>query len=251
MRLGIHARELWNHKLGVAIALVLALLAAGRTYAGDRFPPGLSHGSPETARAATHLLVDTAHSTVVDLRQETYDLEGLTNRALLVSNAMASLPVRERIAARAGVSAAAISMTTPLNAEYPQSVGGSQPADGSFGSPFEYRLNVLANATVPIVDIDTEAPTEVGAKKLANAAADGLAAYLRTVAKDGATPAGAQVRLIQLGRAQVVPVREGAGIAVALLAFALVFALASATVLFVARVRRGWLATAAKLPTAA
>lgn len=250
MRLGRHIHELWDYRLGFAIALVLALLAAGRTYGGDQFPPGLSYSSSDTARAATHVLVDTPQSTVVDLRQETYDLEGLTNRALLVSNAMASLPVREQIAKLAGVPDAAIAMTTPLNAEYPQSVTGSQAIAG-VAPPLEYRLDIQANTTVPVIDIGTEAPTEAGAKELANAAVDGLDAYLRDVARNGATPEDAQVNLIQLGRAQAVPVRDGAGIAITLFVFAFVFALVAATVLFVARLRRGWSTADEKLDGAA
>jgi hypothetical protein len=246
MRLGIRARELWDHKLGVAIALVLALLVAGRTFAGAGFPPGLSSGLPDTARAATQILVDTPHSTVVDLRQETYGLEELTNRGLLVSNAIANPPVQELIAARAGIAAESIAVTTPLDAESASGQQSSQIAGPAF--PTKYRLNVHADVTVPVIDIDTEAPTKAGATKLANAAAEGLEDYLERVARAGATPVSERVRLVQLGRAQAVSVSEGAGIVIAALVFAIVFAFASATVLFVARVRRGW-SPAAGLPT--
>jgi hypothetical protein len=248
MRLGRHLRELWNFKLGAAFVLVVALLAAGLAYAGPSFP----HGSPNKGRAATHVFVDTPQSSIVDLRQDTYDLEGLTNRALLVSNAMASLPVRERIAKKSGVAANEIMMNTPLDAQYPQgTAGGAAPATDLLGSPSKYRLDIQANKTVPVIDIDTEAPTTAAATRLANAAADGLAAYLRTVAKDDATPEDARLRLVQLGRAQAAPVSDGAGIGIALFVFAIVFALASAAVLFVARVRRGWSAADDKLDGAA
>jgi hypothetical protein len=249
MRLGRHLRELWDYKVGVAIVVVVALLAAGRTYAG----PGFPSGPPDTARAATHVFVDTPQSSIVDLRQDTYDLEGLTSRALLVGNAMASLPVREQIADRAGVPAAAIMMNTPLDAQYPQSTsaGAGSPATDLVAAPSEYQLDIQANKTVPVIDIGTEAPTGVAAVRLANAAADGLAAYLRTAATADATPENSQIKLVQLGRAQVVPVRVGAGFGVALFVFAFVFALASATVLFLARVRRGWAAADDRLDRAA
>ncbi|MGH2976257.1 MAG: hypothetical protein ACRDLL_15550 [Solirubrobacterales bacterium] len=237
-------RELWDHKLGFALALVLALLVAGRMAGLGLFPPSLD-GSTGPGRAVTHVLVDTPQSTTVDLRQSTYDIEGLTNRALLVGNAMASPTVRERIAVRAGVAAKAIRTTTPLNAEYPEGVaetGGPQGASGLSPASL-YRLDVQANTTVPVVDINTEAPTREGAVKLADAAAAGLASYLTATAESDETPAGARLDVVQLGRAQPLATAGAAGPISTSIVFALVFAAASATVLFVARVRKGWRAS--------
>lgn len=234
-------RELWGHRLGFAIALVIALLAAGRMYGFSLFPPGVERGSG-SGHAATQILVDTPQSSTVDLRQATYDLDGLTNRALLVSNAMASVQVRERIAARAGAPVNAIRIDTPLNAEYPEGVaenGGLEGVDGLTPAPL-YRLDVQANPTVPLIRIDTEAPTTGAAVKLADAAAKGLESYLTTIAGQGRTRPDSQIDLVQLGRAQPVPTSRGAGPLLTLFVFALVFAGASATVLFVTRVRRGW-----------
>jgi hypothetical protein len=243
MRLGMHMRELWEHKLGFAIALAIALLAAGRTYGFSLFPPGLER-SADNGRAATHVLVDTPQSTTVDLRQGIYDIEGFTNQALLVSNAMASAALRELIASRAGVPANAIRVTTPLNAEYPEAVaesGGPQGAEGlSQASP--YRLGIQANPTVPLIDINTEAPTQDSAVKLADVAADGLNSYLAAIARSNATP-DSRINLVQLGPAQPVATSRGAGWALTLLVFTLVFSAASATVLFVVRVRKGWRAS--------
>jgi hypothetical protein len=238
MRLGMHMRELWEHKLGLTIALAVALLAAGRLYGIGLFPPSLER-SAGGGRAVAHVLVDTPHSTTVDLRQSTYDIDGLTSRALLASNAMASAAVRDRIAGRAGVPAGAIKTSTPLNAEYPEGVaesGGPQGAEGGSPAP-PYRLDIQANPTVPLVDIDTEAPTQRTAVKLAEAAVYGLDSYL---AAAGATLPGSRIVLVQLGRAQPLATSRGAGAALTLLVFALVFAVASATVLFVTRVRKGW-----------
>ncbi len=41
MRLGMHMRELSEHELGFALALALALLAAGRVARIQPFPTGL------------------------------------------------------------------------------------------------------------------------------------------------------------------------------------------------------------------
>jgi len=236
----MHMRELWEHKLGFVIALTIALLAGGRMYGFSLFPPGLERSS-DNGRAATHVLVDTPRSTTIDLRQGTFDLEGLTNQALLVGNAMASPAVRERIARSTGVSVDAIRVSTPLNAERVES-GGAQGVEG-LPQVFPYRLDIQANPTVPLVDINTEAPTEDAAVKLADAAAAGLNSYLATIAGGDAAPADSRVDLVQLGRAQPVATSRGAGPLSTLLVFVLVFAAASATVLFVTRVRKGWRAS--------
>jgi hypothetical protein len=250
MRFGMHMRELWERKLGFAIALAIALLAAGRMYGLGFFPPGLE-GSAGDGRAVTHVLVDTPQSTTVDLRQSTYDIEGLTSRALLVSNAMASATVRERIASRAGVAASAIRIDTPLNAEYPEGVaesGGPQGAEG-LSPASRYRLDIQANPTVPLIDVNAEAPTRDAAVKLANAAVDGLDSYLGATAGGDATPPGSRIDLVQLGPAQPLTPSRGASPVLALLVFALVFAAAAATVLLVTRVRRGWRASDPTLGT--
>lgn len=248
MRLGRHMRELWDHKLGLAIALAIALLAAGRMYGFGLFPPGLERAAGD-GHAATHVLVDTPQSTTVDLRQGTSDIEGLTNQALLVSNAMASAAVRERIAVRAGIPANAIRTSTPLNAEYPEGIaegGGPQGAEG-LSPTFLYRLDIQANPSVPLIDINTQAPTEDSAVKLANAAADGLESYLGAITRHDATPTDSRIKLVQLGRAQPLATSRGAGPVFTLLVFVLVFAAASATVLFVTRMRRDWRASGDRL----
>jgi hypothetical protein len=240
MRLGMHMRELWEHKLGFAIALAIALLAAARTQGASLSPPGFER-SAEDGRAATHLLVDTPQSLTVDLRQSTYDIGGLIDQTLLVSNATAGIAVRERIAAKAGLPANAIKIETSLSAQYPVAVteeGGPLGAEEPLRAP--YRIGIQANPTVPLIDINAQAPTEGAAVKLADAAAAGFRSYLASLARGHATPPGSRIELVRLGRAQPLATDSGTGPIATLLIFGLVFAAASATVLFVTRVRRGW-----------
>ena len=236
MRLGMHMRELWKHKLGFALALALALLAAGRVYGFSLYPPGLEHRA-DNGRAVTHVLVDTPQSSTVDLRQNLYDLEGLINRARLISNAMATAGARDRIARRAGVPASAIATITPLNAEYADS-GGPQGAAG-ISEASQYRLDIVANPTVPVIDINTEAPTRDAALKLANATASGLDSQLAAMVRSQATPRDSRIELVQMGRAQPVATSRGSPV-LALLVFVLVFAVAAPMVLFAVRVQKGW-----------
>jgi hypothetical protein len=248
MQLGMHMRELWGQKLGFAIALLLAILAASRFLFGlGFFPPRLEQRSLDVASASTRVLVDTPRSTVIDLRQDTYSFTGLTNRALLLGNVMASLPVRGYIARRAGVPAEAIRVAPPLTPEQPRAIADSahQPKTSDIlKSPEEYRLSIQANPTVPVLDIYAEAPDDATAGRLANGAVSGLRDYLGALAAERSTPVRDRVELTQLGRASGKTIDSGARIQISILVFVFVFALASAAVLFIARVRRGWVASA-------
>jgi hypothetical protein len=237
MRLGMHMRELWEHKLGFVLVLVLAVLAASHVSGVGLFPPGTEQKADQ-GRAVTHVLVDTPQSSTVDLRQNTYELEALINRARLISNSMATAGARERVAHRAGVPVTAITTITPLNAEYTES-GGPQGGEGISGAPL-YRLEIVANPTVPVIDINTEAPTQGGAVNLANATASGLNSQLAAIAASQATPRDSRIELVQLGHAQPVATGHGGGLLLALFVFVLVFAIASAMALYITRVRKGW-----------
>lgn len=240
-------RELWAQKIGLAIAVAIALIAAIRALFGiGLFPPHLEANSQSLASASTQVVVDTPRSSVVDLREDTYSFTALTNRALLLGNVMASLPVREYIARRAGVPASLIRVQAPLTPDQPRVVtdGAHQPKTSDIlRSPEEYRLNVQANPTVPVLNIYAEAPDGAAAGRLANASVDGLRDYLRALAAEHDTPVAKQVALVQLGRASGGTIDPGAGIELAALVFIFVFAIAAAAVLFIARVRRGWAAT--------
>lgn len=247
MQLGMHMRELWGQKVGFAIALLLAILAASRFLFGlSLFPPGVEHRSLSVASASTRVLVDTPRSTVIDLRQDTYSFTGLTNRALLLGNVMASLPVRSYIARRANIPAEAIRVSPPVTPEQPRAITDTahQPKTADIlKSPDEYRLSIQANPTVPVLDVYAEAPDGPTAGKLANAAVDGLRDYLAALSSEHATPRKDQVQLIQLGRAKGATIDHGARIQLSILVFIFVFTLSAAAVLFIARVRRGWVAT--------
>lgn len=247
MRLGMHLRELWRLKVGLGIALLVALIAATQILYGiSLFPPGLERRSLDVATASTHVLVDTPRSTMIDLRQNVYEIQSLSQRAVILGNVMASPPVREYIGRRIGVAPERIGAAGPLTPDQPRAIEGteSEPHTSDIlKRPDEYRLSIQANPTVPVLDIYAQAPDAEAAKDLANAAVDGLQDYLDAVAVERGTAAINQVELEQLGRARSGVINDGAGVTIALVVFALVFAVSSAAVVFVARVRRGWAAS--------
>lgn len=249
MGLGIRLQRLWQLRIGVLLSLAVALVAAIVSVERVSLSPlELTPRSLEMASASTHVVVDTPTSTLLDLRQDTYSLEALTNRAVILGNVIASGQVRAAIAQRVGVPVEALNVTAPLTPEQPAArvENGKAPAASDIlRSTDEYRLSIQANPTVPILDIYAQTPTAESATLLANTAADELQDYLRGLAVSEKTPADAKIHLMQLGRAQGAVIDGGVRWRVALLIFVVTFAVACATTILAERVRRGWRVAAA------
>jgi hypothetical protein len=244
MELGKHLRELFRLRLATVVCILLASFAAlTASYKVDLSPPGLEPRSVTIASATSEVLVDTPLSSAVDLRQGSTDIEGMTRRATLLGNVIATPPVVGYIARRAGVPTAAIRAQAPLTADFPRPVpkpGDERSARDLVRIPEEYRINVQVDPSVPVLRVITQAPTAESATRLANAAIDGLRDYLGAIARAQKTPMRDRVRLEPLGRAQGEVINGGVRVQVSAVAFIVVFGLSAAAAVFVARVRRGW-----------
>jgi len=237
-------RELWSHKIGLTLTVIAAVLAATLVlFKVSLAPPSLESRALGLSAASTQVVVDTPESSLTNLRESTYSLESQTNRALLLGDVMASIPVREHIAERAGIEVGQLAVAGPVTPEEPRVIAdpGDQPKTTDIlKSPEEYRVSITANPTVPILDIEAEAPTPEAAARLADAAVGGLRDYVEEVSAAGHTPEKAQVVIRQLGHATGSPVNGWVKPEFALLAFFLVFLLGSSITLYVGRMRRGW-----------
>ena len=134
-------------------------------------------------------------------------------------------------------------MVTPRTPAQPRaqaSVDNEKGPTDLFRSTEQYRLDIQANPTVPILDIYAQAPTAAAAARLANAAANGLGDYLGDLGASERTPEELQVKLRQLGPAEGEVLNDGVGVQLALVTFLLVFAASCAAVVLIARVRSGW-----------
>lgn len=234
MGLGIRIRRLWRLKLGLVLSVVLALLAAVWS---------MSRSGLEMATAHTEVLVDTPSSIMTDLRENSYSIDGLLNRAVVLGNVIASPPVEARIAQRADVPAALLRIEAPITAHVaslPLNSQNSRSMTDILKSNEQYRIAIDANPAVPILDIYTQTPTAQSAAALANAAVDELKAYVTGLASTQATPAQDQTRIEQLGQATGTVINQGVQYQVAVLAFILIFLLSCATTMFVSRIREGW-----------
>ena len=188
MGLGMRIRSLWHLRAGVIASIVIAVFAA--VWSVEKVslaPPAVTPRSLQMATATTHAIVDTPKSVLLDLRQDTYSLESLTNRAVLLGNVMASDPVRERIARRAGVPGGLLHVEAPLTPEQPRprpEAGQEKSASDILKSTDQYRLSIEANPTVPELDVYAQSPSAATAAALANAAVDELKIYLEALASD-------------------------------------------------------------------
>jgi hypothetical protein len=227
-------RQVWRLKLGMGLSLALALLAAGWSVSR----PGL-----EMATAHTEVLVDTPQSIMTNLRQSSYSIDGLVNRAVVLGNVIASTPVEAKIAQRANVPAPLLRIQGPITvhvASLPLTAQDTRSITDITKSNEQYRIQIDANPTVPMLDIYAQTPTAKSAAALANAAVDELKAYLAGLASSQATPASDQVRIEQMGRATGMVINPGVRYQLALLVFILTFLLACATAIVVSRIRAGW-----------
>lgn len=235
---------LWRRWPWVAASLVLALLMGVWSVVQiSVIPPRLTPRSLQMATATTHVVVDTPRSSILDLSQDTYALDALRQRAIVLGNVPAQGEVRMAIAHRSEVPVDSLQVTPPLTPAQPRVVEGSlnqKHATDILASTDQYRISIQTNPTVPIMDIYSQAPTAQKAEIMANAVVDELRAYLARVAVEQGTPEAAQISLVQLGRANGAVINDGIEWQVGLLAFVLTFSFACATVILFSRVREGW-----------
>jgi hypothetical protein len=227
-------RQVWRLKLGMGLSLLLALLAA--IWSVSR--PGL-----EMATAHTEVLIDTPQSIMTNLRENSYSIDGLVNRAVVLGNVIASTPVEAKIAQRANVPAALLRIQGPITvhvASLPLTAQDTRSISDITKSNEQYRIQIDANPTVPMLDIYAQTPTAQSAAALANAAVDELKAYLSGLASSQATPASDQVRIEQMGRATGMVINPGVRYQLALIVFIVTFLLACATTVVISRIRAGW-----------
>ena len=244
MRFGMHLRELSRLPMGVGVSALLAAFAAVWSVAYISLaPPRLEPRALDMATAQAQVIVDTPYSAVLDLRQGVEEIEPLKNRAVLIGTLMASAAVRADIARRAGVPPERLQIVPPRTPEQPRPTAQSGQKKGPgdlFKSTDEYRLDIQANPTVPLLTIDAQAPTATASQELANAAVSGLGDYLGKLAASENAPKETQVKLRQLGTAKGHVINGGVQVQVMFVVFLLVFALSCAATMLIARLRRGW-----------
>ena len=236
MDLVTNLRELWRRRIYVAAALALALIVGG-LMVFKVSPSGIEKRQYYVGVASARILVDTPDSQVVDL--DPRGAEVLAARASLLANVLATGSVKSMVAQSAGlpgeklaaVARSSIDPTAPPPAG--QGAAPRVPKDG-------YSLISDADETLPIISIDTQAPTAKQAAKLADSTVVGLQTYLKSVASKQEIPGARQIVVSQMGPAQSTTTLRGPRRITALAAVIVIFLVSCAAILIVAGLGRTW-----------
>ena len=230
----------------MAISVLVAFLAAIQSVASiSLFPPGVQARDMQVAGAATHVLIDSPKSWILDQNAGVGDFGGLSQRAELLSNRIVSPPVVERVAKRIGVPPDQIGSVVRLTVPVPfvmRDLDSEQRANQLVNARQPFRIDVQSDKQYPIIHIYTQAPSVVGAVTLANATVAELREEVRRQAAKEHVEPRLQPNLEQLMPARGGIVNHGARPQIALLTFLVIFAVCCSLLLLARRVWFGWVA---------
>jgi hypothetical protein len=238
-------RELWNRRLlvavGLAVAVTVGILMAFKISVG--FPPTFDERQYKVGIASAGVLVDSPTSQVIDLSggQNKADIVSLSARARLLANLMATSPLKDQIARRAGVSPNSMIATAPTvgsaASPSPLSTGETKV---SASDPDARVLAVYVNEMLPIITADVQAPSPSAAARIAGAAVIELSLYLKSVAATDNVPEARQLVVKPLGPAKSATVQRGPRKLFAVIAFLFVFGLWCAAIVLACGLARSW-----------
>lgn len=238
-------RELWTRRLlvavGLAIAVMAGILIAFSVKPG--LPPQFDGRQYKVGIASAGVLVDSPSSLSVDLSggQSKADVASLSARARLLANLMATSPMKEQIARRAGVPPDRMIATAPTvgpaGGASPLTTGATKvkPTD-----PDANILTVYVNEVLPIITVDTQAPHPQAAARISSAAVEQLTTYLKSVAATDRVPDAQQLVVKPLGPAKSAIVQRGPRRLFAIVGLVFVFGLWCAGIVMIAALARSW-----------
>lgn len=235
MEFALAIRDLWKHRVLLALGVVIA---AGAAYLS------VGHKSLTYSSASTQVLVDSDSSVIGN---SNVPFEPLDGRAQVYSNFMTSPTILEAIGKRVGLAGSQIYAAGPVSANLPRVE--QEPTDlrrnvEITGETKPYRLSFENQGNTPTITINAQAPTTAMAVGLADGAAVALEQYVTNIESTQAIPAHSRVAIRQLGSASGSVVDGGISKTLAGLVFVLVFLLWCVGMLVGMRFRRTWRASA-------
>lgn len=224
--------------LSFGVALPVAIASVAKVGVS---PPSLQMRDLQRGAATTRVLVDLP-------RQErghvsAAQFEAMSKRASLIADLLVSPPVLHRIAARLEVGTDEVTAASEITEGVPLALvepNEEKRANEILVSHDDYRLDVQANPTLPIVDVYAQAPTPAAAAALADAVAGAGNSYADVLADRDRFPAGNRVQLKQLGAAQSAAISPSAPLEIFALTLTVVFGIAFGLLCGAAAIRRGW-----------
>jgi hypothetical protein len=235
-------RQLWHYRLLLAIGILFAtLIAILMTYKVTLgLPPGLESRQYKVGIASAEVLVDSPSSQIADIGggQVSTDVTALTARARLLANLMATSPLKDQIARRAGVPRRELIANAPVIGPQlkPTPIDNQAAVDDRRGT----TLTVYFNETLPIITADAKATTEEVAARISSAAIEELGKYLESVAASDKVPDARQLVLSPLGPARFATVQRGPRRLFSILAFVALLSFWCVGIVVVSRIARDW-----------
>lgn len=223
-------RELWHRRLLVGVVAVVAVAVGFLLAFRISFPP--ESRSSSVGAATARILVDSPRSQVVDILPKGSTTLGA--RASVLANLMVEGEVKKAIADRAGLRPRQISAAA---------IAPGGPTEVSSSKDYSLRTSVLTNTDqieLPIIKVDTRAPTPALAANLANAAVGGLSEYLDSKAAAEKVGADERLRVKTFGAAQGTTASRGPGRPLALAAVIFIFVGGCALILVSSALARAW-----------
>ena len=223
-------RELWHRRLLVGVAAALAVVVGFLLAFRISFPP--ESRSASVGAATARILVDSPRSQVVDITPK--GSQTLGARASVLANLMVEGEVKKAIALRAGLRPREISATA---------ISPGDVTKPSSSKDYSLTTSVLTNTDMielPIIKVDTRAPSPALAAKLANAAAGGLSEYLDSKAAAEKVGADERLRVKTFGAAQGNTASRGPGRLLALAAAIFIFLGGCAVILICSALASAW-----------
>jgi hypothetical protein len=226
-------KELWQRRLAVLLAAVgAAVVAVLVVYSVSLAPPGIGKRDHVEAKGSIEILVDSAKSPIADVGR---NLEPLTARAGVFARYIAGGNVIARIAKATGIPAKRIEVAGP--APLPgEAVGTTAPP----ANLLPYRIEIVQRDALPIVNVETTAPTVPEARELAAAAPGAIRGIVTGIQRQQQIPISKRVTFRVLGPARADLATEALGAKVALGIFLALFALGILLILGLPRLFEAW-----------
>jgi hypothetical protein len=232
------AKMLWSKRLlvacGALLALVGALVLSSRL---SLMPPGLNDPTVRVGAATTEILIDSPKSTIGDLRRDTFPLIA---RSGIFARFLGADGATDAIARHAGIPKKDIGVVGPklTISGVPDQAAAERASRVRGASP--YLLQVQTGDDLPLLTVFAQAPTEEGARTLANSTAGALEKYIANYQAEAGIPERGRVTIRQLGTARAGMIVEKPGVLGAVVAFFVLFGLACFAILAWPAIQANW-----------
>lgn len=225
-------RELWQRRLLVVlVTIAAAAIAAVAVFNVSFAPPSLAKRDHSEATGEIEILVDSTRSPIADVAR---NIEPLTARAGVFARYMAGGNVIREISKSTGIPIREIEVAgpAPLPGEV---IEAPEPQDIK-----PYGIAFVQRAELPIVNVETRAPTVVEARQLAAATPEAVRTMVARIQAQQDIPEGKRVVFRVLGPAQGTLATEALGAKAAIAIFVVLEILGLLLILGIPRLVKAW-----------